>query len=67
MGSETMDIKVGGMSCQHCQKAVETAVGAVPGVTEATVDLAAGSVKVTGTFDRQQVVEAIRTAGYEAA
>ena len=68
MGAEqTIEIKVGGMSCQHCVAAVDKAVRAVPGVAGAVVDLTAGAVKVSGSFDRQQVVEAIKTAGYEAA
>ena len=61
MGTEqTIEIKVSGMA------AVDKAVRAVPGVIDAAVDLAAGAVKVMGTFDRQQVVEAIKAAGYEA-
>jgi copper chaperone CopZ len=68
MGAEqTIEIKVSGMSCQHCVAAVDKAVRAVPGVACATVDLAGGAVKVTGLFDRQQVVQAIKAAGYEAA
>ena len=63
---QTIEIQVGGMSCQHCVNAVDKAVRAVPGVADAAVDLAAGSVRVTGGFDRQQVVEAIKAAGYEA-
>jgi copper chaperone len=42
----TTTIKVGGMSCEHCVKAVETATLALPGVQNAKVDLAAGSVTV---------------------
>jgi copper chaperone CopZ len=63
---QTIDIKVTGMSCQHCVNAVDKAVRAVPGVSDAAVDLACGTVKVSGTFERQQVVEAIKAAGYEA-
>lgn len=67
MGTDqTIEIKVSGMSCQHCVAAVDKAIRAVPGVTEAAVDLASGSVKITGAFDRQQVIEAIKAAGYEA-
>ena len=43
---ETSVIQVNGMSCAHCVKAVETAVGALPGVTAVTADLAAGTVTV---------------------
>ena len=68
MGAEqTIEIKVSGMSCQHCVAAVDKAVRAVAGVTGALVDLQAGAVKVTGTLYRQEVVEAIKAAGYEAA
>ena len=66
MGEQTTEIKVGGMSCQHCVNAVDKAVRAVPGVTGASVDLAAGSVAVTGDFDRAAVVAAIKAEGYEA-
>ncbi len=65
-GEHTITIPVRGMSCQHCVNAVDKAVRSVPGVTEAAVDLAGGTVTVTGSFDRQQVVEAIKAAGYEA-
>jgi copper chaperone CopZ len=64
---QTIQVKVSGMSCQHCVAAVDKAVRAVPGVTDATVDLQAGTVQMTGAFDRQQVIEAIKAAGYEAA
>jgi copper chaperone CopZ len=67
MGTEqTIQIEVSGMSCQHCVAAVDKAVRAVPGVTDAAVDLAAGAVKVTGAFERSQVIEAVKAAGYEA-
>ncbi|MDR1589166.1 MAG: copper chaperone CopZ [Oscillospiraceae bacterium] len=42
-------IKVEGMSCEHCVKAVTGAVSALPGVTDVTVDLDGG--KVTVTYD----------------
>ena len=64
---QTIEVKVSGMSCQHCVAAVDKAVRAVPGVTDAAVDLAAGAVKVTGAVDQKQVIEAIKAAGYEAA
>ena len=39
-------IKVEGMSCEHCVKAITNAVGAVEGVSGVSVDLAAGTVAV---------------------
>lgn len=61
-------LRVDGMSCEHCVKAVKTAVGALPGVTGVTVDLKAGTV--TAEHDPAQCpVEKIKSAiddqGYE--
>lgn len=39
-------IKVDGMSCDHCVKAVKESVGALPGVSCVSVELSAGSVTV---------------------
>jgi copper chaperone CopZ len=64
---QATEIKVGGMSCQHCVAAVDKAVRAVPGVTDAVVDLQAGLVTVEGAFNRAQVIEAVKKAGYEAS
>jgi len=61
-------IRVEGMSCEHCVKAVTQAVGVLPGVTEATVDLEAGTVAVS--YDPAQssldnIESAIDEQGYE--
>ena len=39
-------IRVEGMSCQHCVKAVSDAVNALPGIDSVEVDLDAGLVTV---------------------
>lgn len=39
-------IKVDGMSCEHCVKAVTNAVNALPGINSVNVDLSAGTVTV---------------------
>ena len=43
---ETKIIKVGGMSCEHCVKAVTNAVRSVAGVESVKVSLEAGSAEV---------------------
>jgi len=58
-------IYVGGMMCPHCQARVEKACKAVPGVTDAVVDLKAKNVTVTGTADIAALKAAIIEAGYE--
>ncbi|MBE3571609.1 MAG: copper chaperone CopZ [Moorella humiferrea] len=61
-------LRVKGMSCQHCRMAVEKALKGLPGVTVATVDLAAGKAQVT--YDPAKVTledmkKAVEEAGYE--
>ncbi|RXT53916.1 copper-translocating P-type ATPase [Bosea sp. Tri-44] len=62
----TIDIPVEGMTCASCVGRVEKAISAVPGVSEAQVNLATGKARVTlagGSIEA--VAEAIRKAGYE--
>lgn len=61
------EYRVTGMKCQHCIAAITEEVGAVPGVTDVQVDLAAGRVSVTGgsPLDDAAVRAAIDEAGYE--
>ncbi|AGL00451.1 CopZ family metallochaperone [Desulfoscipio gibsoniae] len=58
-------LKVEGMSCHHCQAAVEKAVKGIAGVENVQVDLAKKEVVVTGSVDREQITKAIKEAGYE--
>lgn len=58
---------VNGMTCDHCVRAVTTEVGAVPGVRDVRVDLAAGLVTVTSdaVLDPAAVRAAVEEAGYD--
>ena len=58
--------KVTGMTCGHCQNAVEAAIGQLEGVRSVRVDLKAGEAKVVGNANDQAVTAAIKDAGYEA-
>ena len=58
-------IKVEGMMCKHCKARVEQVCKAVPGVSDAVVDLAAKTVTVTGTADVAALKQAIIDADYE--
>ncbi len=65
---ETVELKVDGMTCDHCVRAVTEAISGVAGVTGADVDLKAGGAMVTGEgIDLEAVVAAITEEGYEAA
>lgn len=62
------ELKIEGMSCEHCKKAVIDALKEIDGVEQVDVDLQAG--KATVSFDperatEQQMKEAIAEAGYE--
>ena len=58
-------LAVDGMSCEHCQARVEQAALGVRGVTEARVDLAAGTLTVRGG-DPGAIIAALAEAGYPA-
>lgn len=58
-------ILVNGMMCGHCKAMVEKVCKAVPGVTDAEVDLQAKNVTVTGEADVSALKKAITDAGYE--
>ncbi len=66
--AETIELKVDGMTCDHCVRAVTEAISGVDGVTGANVDLDAGAATVTGEgVDLAAVVAAVVEEGYEAA
>ena len=56
--------RVEGMTCQHCVRAVFTALGAVDGITSADVSIGAISVEHDGRVTLEQLREAIAVAGY---
>ncbi|MFZ3129426.1 MAG: heavy metal translocating P-type ATPase [Rhodoferax sp.] len=63
-----LDIGIGGMTCASCVTRVEKALKKVPGVTDATVNLATESARITFAGDAQmeaRLRRAVRDAGYE--
>ncbi len=63
----THTIRVGGMTCASCSRAVETALGRVPGVSRASVNLATEKASVTFNGGPETVAHlkaAIVDAGY---
>ncbi|MBA3594116.1 MAG: copper-translocating P-type ATPase [Polaromonas sp.] len=64
----TLDLGVGGMTCASCVSRVEKALKKVPGVQDATVNLATESARVSYAPSPQmdaQIRRAVRNAGYE--
>jgi copper chaperone len=61
-----MQLNGRGMTCAHCERAIQQAVATLGGT--ARVDLAQGTVEVTGLADsaatRQAIRQAIQAEGY---
>ena len=60
-------LKIEGMMCAHCQKHVQEALAAMPGVTEVEVDLEGKKADVTSTKEIPETdfAKVITDAGYE--
>ncbi len=60
-------VKIKGMSCQHCVKAVKKALEEIEGVTEVSVNLEKGeaSFNEKAPVDQNKLSEKIKKAGYE--
>jgi copper chaperone len=58
-------VRIAGMSCAHCVRAVFTSLGGVEGVARADVAMGAAEVEHDGRVTVQALREAIAVAGYE--
>ena len=58
---------VTGMSCAACSARVEKAVSNVNGVTSCSVSLLTNSMGVEGTASSEEIISAVKNAGYGAA
>jgi copper chaperone len=68
MMSETIQLKVEGMTCMHCVAAVRKALAAVDGVEEVVdVSLEPGSATVRGNARAEALIAAVKEAGYTAS
>ena len=62
------DLPLLGMTCANCARAIERALGKLPGVTEAAVNYASERASVTyvpGLVGVRDMVAAVRKAGYD--
>ena len=67
---EKTTINVGGMSCDHCVKAVTNALNALPGIGSVAVDLRKGTVTVEydpGKTDEAKIRAEIEDQGYDVS
>ena len=57
---------VTGMSCAACSSRVEKAVSTIKGVTSCSVSLLTNSMGVEGTASDEEIIKAVKDAGYSA-
>lgn len=64
---ETVSIKIDGMMCEHCVKAITKTLSAIDGVTVQSISLEGGLAKVTVPegFDTEKVKAPIEDEGYQ--
>ncbi len=63
----TLALRIEGMTCQHCVRAVNEALTELPGVTVERVEIGKASVALDGTrVVPAQVIDAVQDAGYAA-
>lgn len=67
---EDITLNVPDVSCEHCVKTIDGALGALPGVEMVRTDLPTRTVQVRfepGQVSRQQIEEVLDDAGYSVA
>lgn len=63
---DSQQLLINGMSCASCVSRVQNALAAVPGVTQARVNLAERTALVMGSAAATDLVQAVEKAGYGA-
>lgn len=68
-GDHLVLLQVSGMHCHRCERALQSALAALPGVREVEVDFLSGQASVLhekGSTTVQEMMAAIEEAGYRA-
>jgi len=60
-------LNIQGMTCGHCQRAVQEALEGVSGVSQADVSLEEHNATVEGDVDVQTLIAAVQEEGYQAS
>ncbi len=66
-GEEKMKkvLKIDGMGCEHCVKAVTGALSSLEGVSLIEVKIGEATVEVTDNYDMKKIQEVLDDAGYD--
>ena len=65
MSQQTFTVQ--GMTCGHCERAVQTAIKTLDPQAEVRIDRTQNKVEVTSEQPREAVAAAIREEGYQVA
>lgn len=63
----TVELVVRDMTCEGCERIVESALTDVDGVEDADADRTSGSATVEGDVEADDLVQAVEMAGYGAS
>ena len=63
----TKEYVIKGMNCPHCQAAVAKSISGVAGVTQVDVNLSSGKATVEGDHNSEELIAAVRGAGFDVA
>ena len=61
----TKEYTIKGMNCSHCQATVAKSISSVKGVKQVDVNLSTGIATVEGEHNAEDVVSAVRNAGFD--
>jgi len=64
--STTVKLSINGMTCNHCVMHTKKALEAVAGVESVDVRLQPGEARISGNADLEQLISAVKDAGYSA-
>lgn len=67
MATNTTTFQVQGMTCGHCERAVQTAIKTLDPQAEVRIDRTQNLVEVNTAQPREAVAAAIREEGYQVA
>ncbi|MEZ6125443.1 MAG: permease [Planctomycetaceae bacterium] len=65
--TQSVTLKVAGMTCRNCSSRLERVLEARPGVHSATVSLDSSEAVITGSASRQDLIEAVTAAGFSVS
>ena len=65
--SNIKKFKIEGMTCNHCAAHVRNSIEDIKGVEKVDVDLNGKNAVVSGEFSEEDVISAVKSAGYKAS